>query len=221
MSEGPTIGVVLSGAGYLDGAELHEAVLCLLYLDQAGANVRIFAPDVELEEVDHLSGKGTGKKRSVLVESARVARGNIAALSSVQGTDVDGWVIPGGFGAAKNLSDFASKGEGATANKQVARVIREALAAHMPIGACCIAPAVLATVTRASSPKLTLTIGDDTDTASALQGMGSKHVDCPVDDIVCDEKNHVVTAPAYMYDTNIAAVAKGIEKMVQQVLAWA
>jgi enhancing lycopene biosynthesis protein 2 len=217
-----TIGVILSGCGYLDGAEITESVLTLLALDGAGVTYRVFAPDVDLDEVDHLTGKPTGKKRNVLSESARIARGEVENLADVQGTDVDGWVLPGGFGAAKNLSDFASAGDGAVVNKEVARVIREALAAHLPIGACCIAPAVLAATTKGSGPKLTLTIGDDEGTAKALSNMGATHENAPVEDAVVDASHKVVTAPAYMDgEASISQVGAGIEKMVKQVVDWA
>lgn len=217
-----TIGVILSGAGYLDGAELQEAVVSLLALDEADVQVRVFAPDVELDEVDHLSGEGTGRKRAVLAEAARVARGQIADVASVRGTDVDGWVLPGGFGAAKNLCDFAEKGASATAHKEVARVVREALAARLPVGACCIAPALLAVITKNSGPHLKLTIGNDEATAKLVRSLGAEHVDCAVEDIVVDADHKVVTSPAYMYgEARIADVASGIRKMVAQVVAWA
>ena len=41
--------------------------------------------------------------RNVLVESARIARGNISPLSTLSATSYDAVVFPGGFGAAKNL----------------------------------------------------------------------------------------------------------------------
>ncbi|MBI1946878.1 MAG: isoprenoid biosynthesis glyoxalase ElbB [Deltaproteobacteria bacterium] len=215
------IGVILSGAGFLDGSEIHEAVLALLAIDEAGAEARVFAPDGKLAEVDHKTGKPTGKERGVLEEAARIARSNIADLASVGGADVDGWVLPGGYGAAKTLSDFASKGAGATVHKEVGRVLREALAAQVPVGACCIAPAVVAAAARQANAKLRLTIGNDPDTAKQIAAMGHAHVVCPVDDVVVDTDRKVVTAPAYMYDAPIAAVARGIKKMVQQVVAWA
>jgi enhancing lycopene biosynthesis protein 2 len=222
MSTKKTIGVILSGAGYLDGAELSEAILSLLALDEAGVDVLVFAPDVELHEVHHLTGEATGHKRSVLAESARIARGKVADVATVKGTDVDGWVLPGGFGAAKNLCDFAEKGAAATAHKEVARVVREALAARMPVGACCIAPALLAVITKNSGPHLRLTIGNDEGTAKALRALGAEHVNCAVDEIALDADHKVVTTPAYMYDdARIADVAKGIRKVVEQVVAWA
>lgn len=222
MSGDKTIGVILSGCGFLDGAEIHESVLSLLALDEAGVQVRVFAPDVELAEVDHRTGEGTGKTRQVLAEAARIARGKIEDVAGVMGTDVDGWVLPGGYGAAKNLCDFAEKGGSATAHKEVARVVREALAAQLPVGACCIAPALLAVITKSSGPRLKLTIGDDQGTAEALRALGAQHVDAPVTDIVIDADHRVVTAPAYMYgDAPLRDVNAGIRKMVAQVVEWA
>lgn len=215
------IGVILSGAGFLDGAEIQESVLVLLAIDEAGAEARVFAPDVKLAEIDHASGKPTGQERRVLVESARIARGDIRDLATAKGTDVDGWVLPGGYGAAKNLSDFADKGAAATVNKEVARVLREAFAAQLPVGACCIAPAVVAAAAKQTNARLRLTIGRDAETAKQIAAMGHAHVECAVDDVVIDADHKVVTAPAYMFDAPIAAVSRGIAKMVKQVVAWA
>lgn len=216
------IGVILSGAGHLDGAEIHEAVLCLLALSQAGADVKIYAPDIELDEINHKNSEATGQKRNVLVEAARIARGKVSDVASVKGSEVDGWILPGGYGAAKNLCDFAVRGKDAKAHPEVARVVREALAGQVPIGACCIAPALLAVITKNSGPHLTLTIGNDVDTKKSLESMKAKHVDAAVDEIVVDERNHVVTAPAYMFgDAPISDVAVGINKMIAQVMKWA
>ncbi len=215
------IGVILSGCGYLDGSEIQEAVLVLLAIDEAGAQARLFAPDGTLAEVDHRTGKANGKERSIIEEGARLARGKIADLASVGGADVDGWVLPGGYGAAKNLSDVASKGAGATVNKEVGRVLREALSAQIPVGACCIAPMVVAAVAKQVNAKLRLTIGNDVDTAKQIAAMGHAHVVCAVDDVVVDADRKVVTSPAYMYDASIAEVSRGIAKMVRQVVAWA
>lgn len=222
MSGKKTIGVLLSGCGFLDGSEVQEAVLALLALDEAGVDVRVYAPDIELDEHDHVSGAATGQRRSVLLESARIVRGKIEDVALVKGSDVDGWVLPGGFGAAKNLSDFAEKGASATAHREVARVVREALAAQLPIGACCIAPALLAVITKSSGPHLKLTIGNDESTAKALRSLGAQHVDAAVTDVILDADHRVVTAPAYMYgDARISEVGAGIRKMVQQVVEWA
>jgi enhancing lycopene biosynthesis protein 2 len=216
-----TFGVILAGAGYLDGSEIQEAVLVLLALDEADVAVRVFAPDAKLAEVDHLTRKATGVERSVLNESARIARGHVEDLAKIKGTDLDGWLVPGGSGAAKNLSDFATKGTSATVHKEVARVLRDALAAQIPVGACCMAPVVVAAATKGSGRRLKLTIGNDPDTAKAITSMGHVHIDAGVTDVVIDADHHVVTTPAYMFNARLSDVAVGIRKMVSQVIAWA
>lgn len=215
-----TIGVILSGSGYLDGSEIQESVLVLLSLAKHGATAKIFAPDMTLKEVDHVTKAPTGAERSLLKEAARIARSNVHDLAKAKGTDVDGWILPGGFGAAKNLSDFATKGAQATVNKEVNRVMRDAFAGRTPIGACCMAPVVLALVAKGSSTKLRLTIGNDKDTAKAINSMGHTHIDTVVTDIVIDIDRKVVTTPAYMFDAAIDDVAAGIDKMVKQVVDW-
>jgi enhancing lycopene biosynthesis protein 2 len=216
-----SIGVILSGAGYLDGAEIHESVLVLLALSREGSTVQVYAPNLSLAEVDHVTKKSTGQERNTLKEAARIARSNVKDLASAKGTDHEGWILPGGFGAVKNLSDFASKGGGGSVNREVNRVIREAFAARIPIGACCIAPAVLALIGKASSTKLKLTIGNDPETARVISGMGHTHVEAIVTAVVVDSDRKVVTTPAYMYDdASVKDVATGVDKMVSQVVAW-
>ncbi|MCP4498845.1 MAG: isoprenoid biosynthesis glyoxalase ElbB [Deltaproteobacteria bacterium] len=222
MGNKKTFGMIFSGAGYLDGSEIQEAVIAMVALSEAKVTVRFFAPNVALKEVDHQKGAATGKERNVTLEVARITRGNVEDLASASGADVDGWIIPGGFGAAKNLCDFAEKGTDAIANKDVSRVVREALAANLPIGACCIAPVLLALVTKKSGPRLVMTIGTDEGTAKALGALGAKHQEAKVTDIVVDDEHRVVTSPAYMDgDASIADVAAGIHKMVKQAVKWA
>lgn len=217
----PTIGVILSGAGYLDGAEIAESVFVLSALAAHEVSVSIYAPNITLAEVDHLTQAPTGAQRNVLVEAARIARSKVSDLARASGTAHEGWILPGGFGAAKNLSDFATRGASATVNKEVNRVIREAFAARIPVGACCIAPAVLGLIGKASSTKLRLTIGDDKETARVLTSMGHIHVDAAVDEAVVDKDRKVVTAPAFMYgDAPWHLVRAGIDKMVDQVVSW-
>lgn len=214
-----TVGVILSGCGFKDGAEIYESVLALLALDKAGATVRCFAPDIPQAVVtNHLTGKpAPGEKRNVLVESARIARGKIEDVKKAHAKDLDALVLPGGFGAATNLSTFASKGKDATVDPEVARIVVEMHAAKKPIGAICIAPAVVAKVLGASHPRLT--IGDDRGTAAALEACGAVHEDCPVDKFVVDRANRIVSTPAYMYGARVSEVALGIERCVTEVLA--
>lgn len=213
------VAVVLAGCGYLDGAEIHEAVIALLALDRAGARVRCAAPDKPQHHVvDHLTGEPTGETRNVLREAARLARGKIAPLADIRAADFDALFLPGGFGAAKNLSTVAFDGPGATVDPEVARVLREFRAAGKPIGAVCIAPAVLVAALREGE----VTIGCDPGTAGAIAAMGGTHVACGVTELHVDRARKIVTAPAYMYgDERIANVAAGIEKAVAATLELA
>ncbi len=214
------IGVILSGCGVKDGSEIHEAVFALLAIDQAGAKAVCMAPDIELDEINHLTNEPTGAKRNVLLESARIARGDIQDIAKVKATDLDAVILPGGYGAVKNLSDFASKGSAAKVNPEVARLIKEMAVAKKPIGAICIAPATIAAILgRELSP--TLTIGTDEGTAAALEGTGAKHQNCPVTEFVVDAKNKIVSTPAYMLANRISETAEGIAKLVKEVIKMA
>lgn len=211
------IGVLLSGCGVFDGAEIHESVLTLLALDRAGAGVICMAPDIDQYHViNHLTQEVTDEKRNVLVESARIARGEIKDLKEVSADNLDGLIVPGGFGAAKNLSDFALKGSDASVNPEVKGILEEMAAAGKPIGAICIAPATLTKALSEKKPEVT--IGNDTDTASAIENMGGQHKTCSVDMIHLDKNNNIVTTPAYMLGPGIKEVAEGIEKLVAKVL---
>jgi enhancing lycopene biosynthesis protein 2 len=212
------VGVVLSGCGVFDGSEIHETVITLLALDRADTEIIMAAPDVELEVVDHYSGKATGERRNVLVESARIARGKVKPLRELGADEIDALILPGGFGAAKNLCDFAVKGSEATAIPEVARIVREVHKAGKPIGAMCIAPAILAAVFSGGGFSPKLTIGNDADTAGNLNAMGAAHVDCPVREFVIDEEQKLVTTPAYMTAERLSEAAEGIEKLVSEVL---
>lgn len=211
------IGVILSGCGVRDGSEIHEAVLTLLAIDSNGAKAVCLAPDIELDEVNHLSMQDTGAKRKVLVEAARIARGEISDVKSARAADLDAIVFPGGFGAAKNLCSFAFEGPKGTVQPDVLRLLREMAAAKKPICAICIAPAVVAlALGKDLAPQLT--IGNDPGTAQAIAATGSRHVDCPVDQIVIDRENLIVSTPAYMLAGSITEAARGIEKAIKATL---
>lgn len=211
------IGVVLSGCGVYDGSEIHEAVITLLSIDRQGCEAVCMAPDVDLSVINHLTSNETGEKRNVLVESARIARGSIRDIKEVKATELDALFFPGGFGAAKNLCDFAMKGAAASVNPDVARLLKEMAGAGKPIGAVCIAPAFIAAVLgRDYSP--TLTIGNDAGTAAEIDKTGAKHQDCQVTDFVVDRKNKLVTSPAYMLAERISEVYEGIDKCVSEVI---
>jgi len=210
------VGVVLSGNGYLDGAEIHEATLSLLALDRMDAQVSCFAPDVEQSDVvDHISGKAIGERRNVLRESARIARGQIADIAQARAADLDALVFPGGYGAAKNLCDFARAGADARPHPEVARLVREMHSARKPMAFLCIAPAIVASVFKGSGVKTRLTIGKDEGTASALQAMGATHDPQPVDGVTVDKENRIVSTPCYMMATRIREIEVGVERALR------
>ena len=212
------VGVVLAGCGVKDGSEIHEATLTLLYLDKAKADTIIMAPDCnQMDVVNHLTEEViSAESRNILIESARIARGNIRDIKKVFADDLDALIFPGGFGAAKNLCDFAIKGENLTVNPDVENLILEMHKTKKPVGFICIAPVIAAKVLGKYHPKIT--IGNDESTAKVIENLGAKHINCPVDEIVVDEENNIITTPAYMLGPSIAYVAKGIEKLVNKVL---
>jgi len=166
-----TIGVLLSGCGVKDGSEIHEAVLTLLFLDLRGAKILCMAPDIRQQQViNHLTGEKTDEQRNVLVESARIARGEIKNVKNISAGDIDGLILPGGFGAVTNLSDFAFKGKDTLVNEDVKRLLNEMTSTGKPVGAICIAPATLTGAIRDRSPFVT--IGTDISTAQIIEEMG-------------------------------------------------
>jgi len=213
----PKIGVLLAGCGVMDGSEIHEATLTLYFLDKHGAEAICMAPDKDQADVvDHLAGKPAGEKRNVLVESARIARGKIRDVAAVTADELDAVIVPGGYGAAKNLCNFASAGAECTVDPGAARLLKAMHAAGKPIGALCIAPAVVARLFGGEGVRVT--IGTDPGTAAALEKMGARHCDAAVDEIVTDEKSMIVTTPCYMMARGIAEVGEGAEKLVRKIL---
>jgi enhancing lycopene biosynthesis protein 2 len=211
------IGVVLSGCGVFDGSEIHEAVLTLLAIDRQGCEAVCMAPAVDFPVTNHLTSQETAEKRDVLVESARIARGKIRDIKGVTAADLDAILFPGGFGAAKNLCDFAVKGAAAAVNPEVTRLLKEMAVAKKPIGAVCIAPALIAAVL-GREYSTTVTIGTDSGTAAEIDKTGAKHQECPVTGFVVDSKNKLVTSPAYMLATRISEVAEGVDNCVREVV---
>ena len=221
MAKEKRVGVILSGSGYLDGAEIQEATLTLLFLDKRGAKVTAMAPDVkQMHVVDHLKGEPSGSEsRNVLAEAARITRGAIVDVKTVKAADLDALILPGGFGVAKNLCTFATDGVKLEVDPDVERLVRDMAAAGKALGFICIAPVIAAKVL--GSRKVRVTIGNDPATAAAVNALGAVHVDSPVDQIVVDERNKVVSTPAYMLGPSIAPVAAGIERLVGAVLEMA
>ena len=214
------IGVILSGCGVYDGSEIHESVITLLAIDRAGAEAVCMAPDIpQMHVINHLTGEPeAGATRNVLIESARIARGKIQDLAKVQASDLDALILPGGFGAAKNLCNFAVAGADCEVNAETTRLIKGMYAAKKPIAAVCIAPAVLSKVLGDENVSHKLTIGNDEGTAEALTKLGSEHIQCPVEEFVIDRDNKLISTPAYMLAGRISEAAEGIEKTVQTLI---
>lgn len=213
------IALVLSGSGYLDGAEITESVSFLIALGQQKAQVSCFAPSMDVSIVDHRTGQPAAGSRNSLTEAARIARGRIRDLKELKSKDFDGLAFPGGFGAAKVLSRWAEQGAATEVHPEVARVIREFHKENKPIAAACIAPTLLAKVL--GKEGVTLTIGNDAGTAAEIEKTGAHHENCPVDDYVTDREHKVITTPAYMYDAKPEEVFKGISALVKEFVEMA
>ncbi|VVP70464.1 Glyoxalase ElbB [Pseudomonas fluorescens] len=210
------VAVILSGCGVYDGAEIHESVITLLRLDQRGAQVQCFAPNIaQLHVINHLTGEEMPESRNVLVESARIARGNIKDIGEADVEEFDALIVPGGFGSAKNLSNFAIEGAGCTVQPEVLALTEAFAEAGKPVGLICISPALAAKI---YGPGVTCTIGNDADTAAAMNKMGATHAECAVTEIVEDKARKLVSTPAYMLAQSISEAASGINKLVDRVL---
>ncbi|MFO7647608.1 MULTISPECIES: isoprenoid biosynthesis glyoxalase ElbB [Halomonas] len=210
------VAVILSGCGVYDGSEIYETTLTLLRLDQLGIGYRCFAPDIDqLHVIDHRSGEvAEGEARNVLTESARLARGEISTLTELEADDFDAVILPGGFGAAKNLSNFAEAGADMRVHEPLAEVLKAFREQRKPIGLMCIAPVM---VPRLLGDGIAVTVGHDPGVSGAISAMGGLHRSCGVEEIVVDFENRVVTTPAYMLATRISEAATGIFKLVDRI----
>lgn len=212
------VAIILSGCGVYDGSEIHEVVLTLLAIEQNGASYRCFAPNIDQHHViNHLTGEvSEGEVRNVLVESARITRGDVEDLCELREQDFDALIVPGGFGAAKNLCNFALDGDNYQINEQVLAACQAFAKADKPAGYMCIAPAMLPLI----YPKgVQGTIGKDSDTAALIEAKGLLHNNCNVDDVIIDQAHKLVSTPAYMLATSISEAASGINNLVKNVLA--
>lgn len=212
--------VILSGCGHFDGAEIRESVLTFLALDTHGAEYEVFAPNQDqFHTLNHLSGDESSTNRNILEESGRIARGNIKPLSEMNSKDFSGLLIPGGFGVAKNFCTFAFKGSEGEVSPAIQTTIKDFYDSKKPIGAICIAPALLSLVLGENG--IEVTIGNDEATAKEVEKTGAKHIICGKDEFHLDQKNKIATTPAYMYDDNkLHLVQKGISAVVENVINW-
>lgn len=214
------VGVLLSGSGVQDGSEIHESVLTALSLEKSRAEIVFMAPNIDqMHVVNHYTGQEMDEFRNVLVESARIARGNIKDLAEIRAEDLDALIIPGGLGVAKNLSDYAMSGSECSVNPDVYRLVVEMLISKKPIGAICIAPAMMSKILSEQNLSANLTVGSDAATSKDIEAMGSQHQNCSTKEVVVDVKNKIVSTPAYMDAKSISEVAEGIEKLVNEIVS--
>jgi enhancing lycopene biosynthesis protein 2 len=215
MSNQTKFAVVLAGCGVYDGSEIHEATMALYAIMKNGGTYEIFAPDIPQHHViNHLTGEEMNESRNVLIESARIARGKIRAITEFNAGEFDALVFPGGFGVAKNLSGFAFDSENYQVDPEIARVVRDMVKSKKPVGALCISPVLLARIIE----KPVLTIGDDPETASAIEKMGAIHKTSGHGDVVVDPDYKFVTSPCYMLDANILQISEGADATIKEIL---
>ena len=215
MAEKKKFAVILSGCGNKDGAEIHESVMTLWAIHKHGAEYQCFAPDIDQHHVlNYITNQEMAENRNVLVESARIARGAIMDLKAYKVNDFDGLVMPGGLGVAKNLSTFAFEGADCTVNEDVVRAVKETVAQNKPIGALCIAPAIIAKILG----DVEVTIGQDPGTEAAIVKMGASHQQTTHGEIVVDRQHKIVTTPCYMLDARVNQIGEGAENLVIALL---
>ncbi|MDH3391216.1 MAG: isoprenoid biosynthesis glyoxalase ElbB [Desulfobulbaceae bacterium] len=215
MSNKVKFAVILSGCGNKDGAEIHESVMTLWAIHKHGAEYQCFAPDIDQHHVlNYITNQEMAENRNVLVESARIARGAIMDLKAYKVNDFDGLVMPGGLGVAKNLSTFAFEGADCTVNEDVVRAVKETAAQNKPIGALCIAPAIIAKILG----DVEVTIGQDPGTEAAIVKMGASHQQTTHGEIVVDRQHKIVTTPCYMLDARVNQIGEGAENLVIALL---
>lgn len=206
--------VILAGSGVFDGSEIHETTMTLYAIMKNGGTYQIFAPDIDQHHViNHITGEEMKEKRNVLIESARIARGDIKDLKEFRADAFDALIMPGGFGAAKNLSTFAFDGSNCKINGDVEKAVRAMVDANKPIGALCISPVIVARLLG----DVELTIGQDQDTAEAVQQMGATHKKTDHAEVVVDKQKKVATTPCYMLDANIIQIAEGADNVVKAI----
>jgi enhancing lycopene biosynthesis protein 2 len=207
--------VILAGCGVYDGAEIHESVLTLLAIEKAGASYQCFAPDMmQHHVVNHITGNEVPEKRNVLAESARIARGNIKPLTAYRAGDFDALIFPGGFGAAKNLCNWALKGDSCTVNPDVEKSIKAMFEAGKPIGAMCIAPVIFGRLFKGTN----LTTGHDPASQAFIEKNGNRYTPATHGEVVADRVRKIFTTPCYMLNASVSQIAQGTENIVREMM---
>lgn len=222
MASTKKMAVVLSGCGRMDGSEIHEATLALLAIDMEGFEYQCFAPDIpQAKTLNHITGDiisiaGDKHDRNVMIESARIARGNIRDINEFNPKEFDAIVFPGGVGAVMNWCNYSTKGVNCTVDKSVKEAIDKAYDNGLVIAAMCIAPVLIAKVLGVEN--ISITIGNDEETAADIRKMGAKHIETEASGVCIDETHKIVTTPAYMLCKSIKEVHEGAKNFVKAII---
>lgn len=220
------IGLLLSGSGVYDGSEIQEAVFALLAIHELNADVLFMAPNVEqMHVMNHLTGEEMQETRNVLYESARIARGDIEDVANVNASDIDALVIPGGFGTAKNHTNWAVKGPDSVINDEVKRLINEVVEAGKPIAALCMGPTTVAKALEGTGKKAVLTVGTDQekspyDISAISEGVKSVGMGIAmksVREVSVDQEMNIVCAPCYMMEASVLEVRNNIKSAIDEM----
>lgn len=211
------IAIIIGGCGHRDGSEIHETTMTMLAVEEHGATYQMFAPNRNQYHVlNHLDGTEMHEQRNMLVEAARIARGNILPLENFDVNQFDAVIFPGGFGVAKNFFNYAFKGMDCEVDEQIAHIIQSVHQAGKPIGALCISPVLMAKILG----NITVTIGQDAKTARDIEQMGATNVNTSNGDVVTDKKNKIFSTPCYMLDANLVDIHEDANNLVEAMMEY-
>ena len=211
------IAIIIGGCGHRDGSEIHETTMTMLAVEEHGATYQMFAPNRNQYHVlNHLDGTEMQEQRNMLVEAARIARGNILPLENFDVNQFDAVIFPGGFGVAKNFFNYAFKGVDCEVDEQIAHIIKSVHQAGKPIGALCISPVLMAKILG----NITVTIGQDAKTARDIEQMGATNVNTSNGDVVTDKKNKIFSTPCYMLDANLVDIHEDAYNLVEAMMEY-
>ena len=211
------IAIIIGGCGHRDGSEIHETTMTMLAVEEHGATYQMFAPNRNQYHVlNHLDGTEMHEQRNMLVEAARIARGNILPLENFDVNQFDAVIFPGGFGVAKNFFNYAFKGVDCEVDEQIAHIIQSVHQAGKPIGALCISPVLMAKILG----NITVTIGQDAKTARDIEQMGATNVNTSNGDVVTDKKNKIFSTPCYMLDANLVDIHEDAYNLVEAMMEY-
>jgi enhancing lycopene biosynthesis protein 2 len=221
------IGVLLSGCGVYDGAEIQETVFALLAIEELGAEAICLSVNKNQHHVvNHLTGEEMPESRNMLVEAARIARGAVHDISTFDNTQIDALVIPGGFGSAKNFTTWAFEGPNGSILPEIKELIQQCISDKKPIAALCVSPVIVGLALNQSDLQATMTLGTDKEKSpyeinafsSGLSQTGVQVEMKTIREIALDEKLKIVSAPCYMMDASIVEIRTNIQQAMQALI---